>query len=77
MILIENLTKKYEDKEVLNISQLSIKKGEKFGLVGNNGAGKTTFLKKKISFDSEKCWHPIKTLVTYTKHFRALLRSHY
>lgn len=42
MILIENLTKKYEDKEVLNISKLSIKKGEKFGLVGNNGAGKTT-----------------------------------
>ena len=42
MILIENLTKKYEDKEVLNIPKLSIKKGEKFGLVGNNGAGKTT-----------------------------------
>ena len=38
MILIENLTKKYEDKEVLNIPKLSIKKGEKFGLVGNNGA---------------------------------------
>ena len=42
MILIENLTKKYEDKEALNIPKLSIKKGEKFGLVGNNGAGKTT-----------------------------------
>ena len=42
MISIENLTKKYENKEVLNIDQLSIKKGERFGLVGNNGAGKTT-----------------------------------
>ena len=42
MISIENLTKKYENKEVLNIDQLNIKKGERFGLVGNNGAGKTT-----------------------------------
>lgn len=42
MISIENLTKKYGNKEVLNIDQLSIKKGERFGLVGNNGAGKTT-----------------------------------
>ena len=42
MISIENLTKSYEKKEVLNIDQLSIKKGERFGLVGNNGAGKTT-----------------------------------
>ncbi|MEK9516658.1 MAG: ABC transporter ATP-binding protein [Flavobacteriaceae bacterium] len=42
MISIENLTKTYENKEVLNIDQLSIKKGERFGLVGNNGAGKTT-----------------------------------
>ncbi|MGB2252162.1 MAG: ABC transporter ATP-binding protein [Flavobacteriaceae bacterium] len=42
MISIENLTKTYENKEVLNIDELSIKKGERFGLVGNNGAGKTT-----------------------------------
>ena len=42
MISIENLTKTYENKEVLKIDQLSIKKGERFGLVGNNGAGKTT-----------------------------------
>lgn len=43
MITIDNLTKKYEGKEVLKIEQLHIKKGERFGLVGNNGAGKTTF----------------------------------
>jgi ABC-2 type transport system ATP-binding protein len=42
MIQIEKLSKKYEDKEVLNIDQLTIQKGESFGLVGNNGAGKTT-----------------------------------
>ena len=42
MIQIEKLSKKYGDKEVLNIDQLTIQKGESFGLVGNNGAGKTT-----------------------------------
>jgi ABC-2 type transport system ATP-binding protein len=43
MIQVENLSKKYESTEVLSISQLEINKGERFGLVGNNGAGKTTF----------------------------------
>ena len=43
MILTTQLTKKYGTSEVLNISNLHIKKGQSFGLVGNNGAGKTTF----------------------------------
>lgn len=43
MIQIENLTKKYAEATVLNINNLTIPKGESFGLVGNNGAGKTTF----------------------------------
>lgn len=42
MIRVENITKVYNDVEVLNISSLEIPKGECFGLVGNNGAGKTT-----------------------------------
>ena len=44
-IEINNLEKSYNKIEVLNISSLSIKKGEVFGLVGNNGAGKTTFIR--------------------------------
>ncbi len=43
MIQVNNLTKKYNDKTVLHISELHIPKGQSFGLVGNNGAGKTTF----------------------------------
>ncbi|CAM4101496.1 ABC transporter ATP-binding protein [Zobellia nedashkovskayae] len=43
MITVQNLTKKYVGKTVLNIEQLEISKGQSFGLVGNNGAGKTTF----------------------------------
>src|SRR5690554_2730914 len=43
MIQVNNLTKTYNGTTVLNINHLEIKKGESFGLVGNNGAGKTTF----------------------------------
>lgn len=43
MIQVNNLSKTYNGVTVLNIPELTISKGESFGLVGNNGAGKTTF----------------------------------
>ncbi|WP_179375516.1 ABC transporter ATP-binding protein [Winogradskyella wichelsiae] len=43
MIYTKNLTKTYNGTTVLNIEELSIPKGQSFGLVGNNGAGKTTY----------------------------------
>lgn len=43
MINVSNLTKQYNKTTVLNIESLQIPKGQTFGLVGNNGAGKTTF----------------------------------
>lgn len=43
MIQAQNLTKVYNGVRVLNIAGLDIRQGESFGLVGNNGAGKTTF----------------------------------
>jgi ABC-2 type transport system ATP-binding protein len=43
MIKVNNLSKTYNGITVLKIDSLEIKKGESFGLVGNNGAGKTTF----------------------------------
>jgi ABC-2 type transport system ATP-binding protein len=44
MIQVNNLSKIYTNgKKVLNIANLEIPKGQSFGLVGNNGAGKTTF----------------------------------
>ena len=45
MIEVKNLAKAYSGTVVLNIPELKIKKGESFGLVGNNGAGKTTFFR--------------------------------
>ena len=43
MIVSKNLTKTYGTNTVLNIPSLTINKGQSIGLVGNNGAGKTTF----------------------------------
>jgi ABC-2 type transport system ATP-binding protein len=43
MITTSNLSKKYANNTVLNIETLDIPKGQSFGLVGNNGAGKTTY----------------------------------
>lgn len=43
MIQVNQLSKSYNGNKVLHINNLDIKKGESFGLVGNNGAGKTTF----------------------------------
>lgn len=43
MIQVSQLSKKYNNVTVLNINNLDIPTGQSFGLVGNNGAGKTTF----------------------------------
>ena len=43
MIQVNELSKSYNGTQVLNINNLEIQRGESFGLVGNNGAGKTTF----------------------------------
>lgn len=43
MITVHKLSKQYGKDIVLHIPHLEIPKGQSFGLVGNNGAGKTTF----------------------------------
>lgn len=43
MITSSQLSKAFNNNIVLNIDHLEIPRGQSFGLVGNNGAGKTTF----------------------------------
>jgi ABC-2 type transport system ATP-binding protein len=45
MITVNNIQKAYNGNVVVNIPQLATRQGEIIGLVGNNGAGKTTFFR--------------------------------
>ena len=42
---LEHVSKSYDDIIILNNFSYSFKKGEKIGVIGKNGAGKSTFLK--------------------------------
>lgn len=42
---IKNLSKSYKDKHAVKDISLTVKKGEFFGLLGHNGAGKSTTIK--------------------------------
>lgn len=44
MIKLENLKKDYDGVNVLDVPELFIGRGDTIGLIGNNGAGKTTML---------------------------------
>ena len=45
MIIIDNLSKSYNDNYLFSDVNISIKRGMKIGLVGANGTGKTTLLR--------------------------------
>ena len=42
LLTVENLTKIYIKKKILNNVSFSVKKGEIFGILGKSGAGKST-----------------------------------
>ena len=45
MITVENVSLDFGGRSIFNNISLQIKNGDRIGLIGNNGAGKTTFLK--------------------------------
>jgi len=45
----QNLTKTYKDKNAVDNVSLTVEKGDIFGLIGQNGAGKSTFMKMVTS----------------------------
>ncbi|MBP6557846.1 MAG: ABC transporter ATP-binding protein [Flavobacterium sp.] len=64
MIQVNNLSKTYGNGvRVLNIASLEIPKGQSFGLVGNNGAGKTTFFSLLLDLIQPSSGHIINNSV--------------
>lgn len=66
MIVTQNISKRFNDVQALNEISLNINKGAVFGLVGTNGAGKSTFLRLlagiyqpdggEITIDDQPVW---------------------
>lgn len=67
MITATTLTKKYGGNTVLNIPNLDIPKGQNFGLVGNNGAGKTTFFNLILDLINPTTGHIINNEIQVNK----------
>ncbi|WP_081212353.1 ABC-F family ATP-binding cassette domain-containing protein [Salegentibacter sediminis] len=44
MVELHNISKSYEEKELLKNFNYNFKKGERIGIIGKNGTGKSTFL---------------------------------
>lgn len=64
MIQVHHLSKTYNNGvTVLNIPSLEIPKGQSFGLVGNNGAGKTTFFSLLLDLIQPSSGHIINNAV--------------
>lgn len=68
-IKIQNLTKVYGNSTVLNIPDLKIKSGEVIGLVGNNGAGKTTMLRLMLDLIRATSGHVESNGLKVNEHF--------
>ena len=50
IISIQNITKFFKDNKAVNNLSLDIKKGEIYGLLGSNGAGKSTTINIKLEW---------------------------
>lgn len=56
-LIVENLNKSYKDHEVFKDANFTFESGKIYGLIGRNGAGKTTFfnsINKDININSGK-----------------------
>ena len=58
IIITSNLTKRYGNKNAADKINIQVNKGEIYGLIGRNGAGKTTILKmlSGLSTPTEGCY---------------------
>jgi ABC-2 type transport system ATP-binding protein len=67
MITASNLSKSYNGIQVLKIENLEIPKGQSFGLVGNNGAGKTTYFNLVLDLIQPSSGHIVNNEIQVNK----------
>ena len=54
---VDDVTVKYEDFVALDSVSIEISKGDFIGLLGSNGAGKSTFIKLAYNLCIEEAWN--------------------
>lgn len=72
MIELQNINKYYKESHVLKNVNLNVRKGEIYGLIGKNGAGKTTIFKIILGltqFDKGKL------IISESKNRRDLIKN--
>ncbi|MDA3940765.1 MAG: ABC-F family ATP-binding cassette domain-containing protein, partial [Spirochaetia bacterium] len=65
---LKNIEKSYDDKTIISPFSYKFKKGERIGIIGPNGSGKTTFLNiisGQISADNGKIETGLNTVIGY------------
>ena len=74
MIELKEVTKQFDDFKVLDKISLTIPKGAAFGLLGSNGAGKSTILRL---ISGILLWKSLKIIIkAFTLNFqRSFLKS--
>ena len=65
MIIVNNLSKSFGSQEIFSDISFNINPGEKIGLVGRNGHGKTTLLRMITGED-----HPDSGEIVIPKNYR-------
>ena len=63
LINIEKITKSYTDRKLFDQASFSLQEGEKIGIIGINGTGKTTLLKMIAGLEE-----PDKGTITQANH---------
>ncbi len=54
LINIEKITKSYTDRKLFDQASFSLQEGEKIGIIGINGTGKTTLLKMIAGLEEQE-----------------------
>jgi lipooligosaccharide transport system ATP-binding protein len=76
IIVVQNITKKFEDLVAVDDVSLEIEEGECFGLLGPNGAGKTSLIRMITAISPPaggEIWVEGKNLKTYPRQVKAML----
>ena len=73
-MIVQNITKTYEGRKVLDVQQFEFEKGKIYAVVGANGSGKSTFA-KVLSGAVKADGGTVEAMALSDTHLRKTMRS--